>query len=276
MSTATSSQSDLGYTSLASSAVPLVDFGYEHVRQLSRRGRVQVVLDAVDRHFDALADVIIGQYDAYMTVGPVLRNRRLVGFGDQDLGGLPTSVTHDGIVRLSGVTRPHPYDQLMAKPEKLDLLRLAFIFHAGAVEQLTRMRAVQQTMMDEIAGPVVDGDLPTGTRESEFRFEYEFHFLLIAAAQLDKTMRQLGFAGFERDVAPAVKDLRDWYTHFEDPEGQAFDSFVLLADGAHPGKLTITADEVVIGGDVLTLSTLETALSKIGTKLPKYEQRLSE
>lgn len=162
-----------------------------------------------------------------------------------------------------------------AKPDRVDLLRLALIFHAGAVAQLERIKAAHRTMMDEVSfDKWVDGRPPAGSREAEFVFEYEYHFLLIAAAQLDKAMRKLGFAGFEKDLAGPVKDLRDWYTHFEDPEGSAFRVFLARKENADPSKLVLTTDEIDIGGGVLNLSTLEAALNKIGSKLPIYEKQV--
>jgi hypothetical protein len=131
--------------------------------------------------------------------------------------------------------------------------------------------AAHTVMMDEVAlDKWVDGVPPAGSREAEFTFEYEFHFLLVAAAQTQRALRKLGFAGFEKGLSRVLKDLRDWYTHFEDPTGTAFESFT-EREGADPAQLTLTADEVHIAG-VTDLTTIEAALIKIGTLLPKYEK----
>jgi hypothetical protein len=197
----------------------------------------------------------------------------------------PASAKHEGNYRgtLWGAgSDPDQRDQrlaarpaapMSAKPDRVDLLRQTLIFHAGAVAQLVRVRAAHQAMMDEVSlDKWVDGRPPTGSREAEFVFEYEYHFLLIAAAQLNKAMRQLGLDGFEQDLAGPVKDLRDWYTHFEEPQGRAFRAFIARQQSADPAKLVLTANEIDIGGGVLTLSTLQAALDEIGSKLPAYEQ----
>jgi hypothetical protein len=157
------------------------------------------------------------------------------------------------------------------KPDRVMVLRQALIFHAGATKQLERTKAAHMAMMDELTlDRWVDAKPPAGSRGAEFTFEYEFHFLLVACQQLQKALRKLGFAAFDQNLGKALKDLRDWYTHFEDPEGTAFQSFT-KREGADPSQLTLTQDEVHIGG-VTDLTTVETALTKIGTKLPNYEK----
>ena len=75
-------------------------------------------------------------------------------------------------------------------------------------------------------------------------------------------------------LAGPVKDLRDWYTHFEDPEGGAFQSFIAREEGADPSKLILMADDIDVGGQVFKLSELAAALDEIGSKLPAYEKRV--
>lgn len=159
-----------------------------------------------------------------------------------------------------------------AKADRIELLRLALIYYGGALTQLGRVKAAQQACLDEVTfGKWVDGRPPPGTRETEFAFESEFHFLLVACQQLDKALRRLGLAGMKKELAGPIKDLRDWYTHFEDPEGSAYHRFTARGDDADPSKLVLTADDLHIGGDVTQLSTLETALTQIGARLPSYE-----
>jgi len=166
---------------------------------------------------------------------------------------------------------PVEEDDDEAKLERVTLLRQAVIFHSGAMKQLDRTKTAHKAMMDEVTlDKWVNGVPPAGSREAEFTFEYEFHFLLVSAQQAQRALRKLGFAGFERGLGQTLKDLRDWYTHFEDPTGKAFESFT-KREGADPSQLTLTEDEVCIAGTT-DLTTLEAALIKIGTLLPNYEK----
>ena len=163
-----------------------------------------------------------------------------------------------------------------AQPERIDLLRQALIFHAGAKARFDRVRAAQKAILDEVATDKwVNGQIPPGTREAEFRFEYEYHYLLVAVAQLDKAIRKLGFAGLDEDLAGPVKELREWYTHFEDPEGVAFHRFIARKEGADPSKLALSAGDSDGGGRFFKLSALAVALKKIGYHWSDFCKRLS-
>ncbi len=164
---------------------------------------------------------------------------------------------------------------MISGPDRVSLLRHALIFHAAAKAQLLRAKSAQQVMLSEVSvDKWVNGEIPSGTRDAEFRFEYEYHFLLVAAAQLDKAMRKLGFAGLDKEIGTPLKELRDWYTHFEDPKGGAFQRFIARKEGADPAKLVLMADDIEVGGQVFNLSALTAALDKIEAKLPAYERRV--
>jgi len=158
------------------------------------------------------------------------------------------------------------------KADAIDLFRQVLIFHAGASKQVERVRAAQEAINAELAlDKWVDGRPPAVSRKAEYAFEYEFHFLLVAAAQLEKALRKLGLAGFDKDLSAPLKNLRDWYTHFEDPEGDAYGQFTGRHEGKRPDDLFISGEEVHIGGFVITLTQIEQGLVSIGSRLERYE-----
>lgn len=74
--------------------VPIVDAREQRATEPFSGGGVEVVLHAVDRDLDALGLVEAGHHDRDVPVGPVLRDRWLMGDADGVLGRLRTSLTH--------------------------------------------------------------------------------------------------------------------------------------------------------------------------------------